>query len=371
VIRYNLGLSIYFTIKPFNMKKIFILFAGILLSFHGFSQSWLLTGNSGTTPPTNFLGTKDAQRLVFKTDSIERMTILANGNVGVGLTAPLTLLHVFSNTAGSQMAVSGAAPVISFFSGSTPGVSTGQLGFATAVNDFVGGAQAGDFILDNTDTAHSLIFGTSQTAGDGIERMRINKIGYIGIDKPSPTARLDINCIALSGQTNPSNVRLENLQSGSGTVLVIDSNGYVYKAASGQTAIATAATPLASDMQSQVQELQSQVQELRTLLATSLCLTKNQLSSLDAESATYLGDIHPNPANTSTTIDYSLPSGVGGALCQVYSLDGKVVTSISLPAVSGKSQVQLTTSQLAPGMYIYALVVDGKVLSSKKLAVVR
>jgi hypothetical protein len=353
------------------MKKIFILFAGILLSFHSFSQSWLLTGNSGTTPPTNFLGTKDAQRLVFKTDSIERMTILANGNVGFGTSSPQEALHYFNST-NADFAISGSVPVLNLWSGLTSNpFSNGQLGFATGVSDFVGGSQPGDFILQNNDTSHSIIFGTNQVGGDGIERMRINKIGYIGIDKPSPTARLDINCVTLSGQTNPSNVRLENLQSGSGTVLVIDSNGYVYKAASGQTAVATTAAPLATDMQSQVQELQSQVQELRSLLATSLCLTKNQLSSLEAESATYLGDIHPNPANTSTTIDYSLPSGVGGALCQVYSLDGKVVTSISLPAVSGKSQVQLTTSQLAPGMYIYALIVDGKVLDSKKLAVVR
>lgn len=352
------------------MKKIFILFAGILLSYHSFSQNWSLTGNAGTTPPTNFLGTTDAQRLVFKTDSLERMTILANGNVGIGISTPISLLHVNSNTAGSQMSVSGAAPGISFYlSPSTAGFSAGQLGFSTGVNDYVGGSQSGDFILSNTDTAHSLIFGTNQVRGDGIERMRINKIGYIGIDQAAPTARLDINCVTLSGQTNPSNVRLENLQSGAGTVLVIDSNGYVYKASNGQQA--AVAGPLATDMQNQVEELKNQVQELRALLTSKLPLTAAQLASLNAESASYLGDIHPNPASTSTTLDYSLPSGVSGALLQVYSLDGKVVSSISLPANSGKSQVQVATGQLAPGMYIYALIINGKVLDSKKLAVVR
>jgi hypothetical protein len=351
------------------MKKIFILFSGILLSLHGFSQSWLLNGNSGTTPPTNFLGTTDAQRLVFKTDSLERMTILANGNVGIGTSSPITTLHLF-NTGSTQLAVSGTIPSILLFPGTTiNSFSNAQIGFATGTNDFVGGSQAGDFIFTNDDTAHSILFATNQTAGNGIERMRINKLGYIGIDKPSPTARLDINCVTLAGQTNPSNVRLENLQSGAGTVLVIDSNGYVFKASSGQQA--AVAGPLATDMQNQVEELKNQVQELRALLTSKLPLTAAQAASLNAESTSYLGDIHPNPANTSTTLDYSLPAAVSGALLQVYSLDGKVVTSISLPANSGKSQVQVATSQLAPGMYIYALIINGKVLDSKKLAVVR
>lgn len=233
----------------------------------------------------------------------------------------------------------------------------------------MGGSVAGDFILQTNDTAHSLIFATNQTAGNGIERMRINKIGYLGIDQPSPTARLDVVCTAVSGQTNPSNIRFENLQTGLGSVLVIDANGYVYKESEAAGAVAN--TALVTDMQSQIQELQNQVQELRSLLSTRLALSSNELKQLNNESASWLGDVHPNPANNSTTIDYSLPSGVGAAVCQVYSLSGVQVTAIALPAVQGKSQVQLNTGQLAQGMYIYALVVDGKVLDTKKLVVAR
>ncbi|MEQ1732679.1 MAG: phage tail protein [Bacteroidia bacterium] len=42
---------------------------------------WGLTGNSGTTPATNFVGTTDAQDLVFKTNSIENMRLTANGTL--------------------------------------------------------------------------------------------------------------------------------------------------------------------------------------------------------------------------------------------------------------------------------------------------
>jgi Secretion system C-terminal sorting domain len=352
------------------MKKIFIIFSGILLSIHGYSQSWSLTGNAGTTPPTDFLGTTDAEPLVFKTNGVQQATLLTSGNFGIGISTPVSLLHVYSTTADFQATLSGTSPSLRFFSGTTVNAySTGRLGFVTLANSFVAGAAIGDFVLQNVDTTHSLIFGTGRNATNGLERMRINKVGYVGIANATPAALLDVNCTAVAGQTNPSNIRFENLQSGTGTELVIDSNGYVYKATTASPA--AAATPLVTDMQSQVQALQGQVQELRSLLATSLCLTQAQTNSLNAESSTYLGEIYPNPANTSTTLSYSLPAGASTALVQVYSLDGKVVSSIVVPATAGKSQVQLTTSQMAAGMYIYALVVDGKVLDSKKLAVVR
>jgi hypothetical protein len=45
---------------------------------------WGSTGNTGTNPATNFIGTTDTERLVFRTADTERMTILANGAVGIG-----------------------------------------------------------------------------------------------------------------------------------------------------------------------------------------------------------------------------------------------------------------------------------------------
>jgi hypothetical protein len=83
------------------MRK-FIFFLGVfnsVLVTASFAQSWSLTGNSGTTPPTNFLGTKDAKALVFKTNNTERMRInsTADGNVGIGTTTPAQKLHVNGN----------------------------------------------------------------------------------------------------------------------------------------------------------------------------------------------------------------------------------------------------------------------------------
>jgi hypothetical protein len=355
------------------MRKISILLIVLFISFTGFAQSWSLTGNAGTNPPTNFLGTTDNEPLVFKTNATQYATILTNGNFGIGTTSPVYLLHAYSTAGANQGAFSGTNPAIRFFQGATvtSGAALGNIGLATAANNFVAGAAAGDFIMQQSDTMNAILFSVGQTTtGNGQERMRINKIGYVGIAQQSPTAKFDVNCAAVTGQTNPSNIRFENLQSGGGKYLVIDSNGYVYRdtAAAGG---AMANTPLVTDMQNQIQDLQNQVQELRSLLSSRLALSAAEQKQLQNESAGWLGDIHPNPANSSTTIDYSLPSGVGAATCQIYSLNGNIVTAMSLPPAQGKSQVQLNTSQLAQGMYIYALVVDGKVLDTKKLVVAR
>jgi Repeat of unknown function (DUF5907) len=49
-------------------------------------NAWGLAGNTGANPATNFIGTTDAQRLVFKTNNTEQATISSNGNVGIGTT---------------------------------------------------------------------------------------------------------------------------------------------------------------------------------------------------------------------------------------------------------------------------------------------
>ena len=60
----------------------------------GALNAWSLTGNSGTTAGSNFIGTSDAKDLVFKTNNSERMRISENGNVGIGTVNPYESLHL-------------------------------------------------------------------------------------------------------------------------------------------------------------------------------------------------------------------------------------------------------------------------------------
>lgn len=57
------------------------------------SLGWTILGNASTVAGTNFLGTTDAQDLVFKTVGAENMRILQNGRIGVGTSTPVTFIN--------------------------------------------------------------------------------------------------------------------------------------------------------------------------------------------------------------------------------------------------------------------------------------
>ena len=50
-------------------KTLLVVFAMQCSVMMLYAQSWLLTGNAGTNPSTNFVGTKDGKALAFRTNN--------------------------------------------------------------------------------------------------------------------------------------------------------------------------------------------------------------------------------------------------------------------------------------------------------------
>ena len=52
------------------------------------SADWSITGNTGTTAGTNFIGTTDTEDFVVKTNNSERIRVASNGKVGIAENNP-------------------------------------------------------------------------------------------------------------------------------------------------------------------------------------------------------------------------------------------------------------------------------------------
>lgn len=64
--------------------SMYVIGADTLRTVASAGSFWNLAGNAGTNPASQFLGTTDANRLVFKTNNLERASITSGGNVIIG-----------------------------------------------------------------------------------------------------------------------------------------------------------------------------------------------------------------------------------------------------------------------------------------------
>ncbi|MFN8714458.1 MAG: tail fiber domain-containing protein [Bacteroidota bacterium] len=76
----------------------------------------------------------------------------------------------------------------------------------------------------------------------------------------------------------------------------------------------------------------------------------------------------PNPFNQQTVINFTVAENAGVATMAIYDLNGRQIRAEQLNQ-RGKGQYVINANELAPGMYIYTLIVDGKAADSKRMIV--
>ncbi len=123
------------------------------------------------------------------------------------------------------------------------------------------------------------------------------------------------------------------------------------------------------DEQQKVNEnLQQQINELKTLLMVQSGKTErtNQAVSLSDKNSVVLNQNVPNPFAEQTLISYSIPTNTGKAQLHFYDATNKLIKSVEITE-KGEGQVTVFASDLSNGLYTYTLVVDGKIMDTKKM----
>jgi len=111
-----------------------------------------------------------------------------------------------------------------------------------------------------------------------------------------------------------------------------------------------------------VQELSKEVEVLKQQLATF-----ENPGGTGAAASAVLFQNSPNPYSTGTEIKVSLPESTGYARLMFYTLEGKQVKVLPIQD-RGDVTVKVQSGEgMSAGMYLYTLIVDGKVIDTKRM----
>jgi hypothetical protein len=262
----------------------------------------------------------------------ETMTILANGRVGINLPNPVT------------------NGVFNF--GPNAGV------FADFYLDVNGGVRAEGFWAFSDQKFKSDVQ-TIESPMDRIMKMRGTSYLFKGPSTPEgPKGYVQLGFIAQELEQ----VVPEAVVKGSDGVYAVNYNSI---------------TPLLvegiKEQQTTIQTLTDRVAELEKQLA-------QQTPGNTAPTGTFQGQLPvnpalgnlqqnvPNPFNQQTVINFNVAQNAGVAMITIYDLNGRQIRSEQINQ-RGAGQLVINANELSPGMYIYALIVDGKAADSKRMIV--
>lgn len=432
--------------------------------------SWLLTGNSGTSPGTNFIGTTDAQKLMFKVNNVQAGLMdydvsIANTyfgyqsglsntsgyyntgigyqtlyssttgrfNTAIGINALMytttgnynTALGyaLFNNTTGSDNTAIGENALLGNTTGnentalgSGADVSSGSLSNSTAIGaNAVANASNQVRLGDQNITTLYCMGAYAGTVGVTNRDLYVDntgKIGYLSSSKRYKNNIKDMEDISWLYQLRPVNYIYKNDSTNSkqygliaeeveklnplfvsynpdGTIETVNYSRFI--------------SPLVKAVQEQKKMIDNLTQQQKTkdsiqtatinsllvhqkttdslLIALQNCCSlgstneyiqnnnneQGNLSNhnIELSSNAVLYQNSPNPFSDGTIIKYFVP-GNSDAQIVFYDEYGKQLKLFKI-AEKGMGQLNISVSNLAAGMYSYSLIVNEKVIDTKKM----
>ncbi len=87
---------------------------------------------------------------------------------------------------------------------------------------------------------------------------------------------------------------------------------------------------------------------------------------LNNVNAIVLNDAVPNPFAEQTVIGYNIPANFNSAQILFYDSNGQLIKSVDIKT-AGKGQLNVFANDLTNGIYSYTLIVDGKIIATKRM----
>lgn len=368
------------------------------------SCSWSLTGNL-VVKPSNFIGSKNNADFKVRTDNRQRMVVTAAGNIGLNTSAPTKLLDVngeavirtlpaaavndklvFANTTGELKSLApGATNQYLSGNGTWQNLPTGGGtvtdadqgvtldGSTVVLGDYCGKA-GGQFKSDREVNMENfnLYFNSANTGkvriGNNIgkericpdlqSRLELDTRGLKAVnDYVSPQPSLSgLRFVDLTAYASP----IENKYKG---VLSLDEDGDVIW-------VNACCNPVGKDNQitSILERLDKLESELKAVKNENTALKSklNQTELILDYKQNVLEQNVPNPFTETTTIGYTIVNSFSKAVMVFSAANGEVIKSVKLNS-AGKGQINISASLVAKGIYTYSLIVDGKLIETKKM----
>jgi hypothetical protein len=121
------------------------------------------------------------------------------------------------------------------------------------------------------------------------------------------------------------------------------------------------------EKEAKIDGLQKQIDELKIMI--------NSNSNSNIKTGVNLGNVLleqniPNPFSKTTIIGYNLPQKFTHAQIAIADKNGKIVKQVNISG-SGKGSVNIDVAALPSGTYNYSLLVDGQIVGSKQMMLVK
>lgn len=116
------------------------------------------------------------------------------------------------------------------------------------------------------------------------------------------------------------------------------------------------------EQQRTIESLQNQIAELKSGDRGTFGKGEQELSS------NVLYQNVPNPTNSTTNIDCYLDSHVSKAVVAVYDLNGLQLKEYPVYN-QGKNTITIEANEFKPGIYMYSLLVEGKLIDTKRMVI--